>query len=61
MDKLLLELEKLRCEMVEAALQEQDLMHQDVLVLSQSLDEIIVQVQSERLHHYRSRALYRSS
>lgn len=61
MDKLLLELEKLRDEMVETALLEQDLLHRDVLVLSQSLDEIIIQVQSERLNTYRSRTLSRSS
>ncbi len=56
-----MELEKLRGEMVETALMEQDLLHRDVLVLSQSLDEIIIQVQSERLHNYRCRALSRSS
>lgn len=61
MDKLLLELEKLRGEMVETALLEQDLLHQDVLVLSQSLDEIIFQVQSERLTHYKNRIYSRSS
>lgn len=61
MDKLLMELEKLRDEMVETALLEQDLLHRDVLVLSQSLDEIIIQVQSERLHTYKSRMLSRSS
>ncbi|MDQ6421016.1 Spo0E family sporulation regulatory protein-aspartic acid phosphatase [Paenibacillus sp. LHD-117] len=61
MDKLLLELEKLRGEMVETALLEQDLLHQDVLVLSQSLDEIIVQVQSERLSLYKSRAFSKTS
>lgn len=49
MDKqLLLQLEKLRNEMVETALIEQNLLHRDVLVLSQSLDEIIVLVQSKR-------------
>ncbi|MDF2834555.1 MAG: Spo0E like sporulation regulatory protein [Paenibacillus sp.] len=61
MDKLLMELEKLRGEMVETALMEQDLLHRDVLVLSQSLDEIIIQVQAGRLHDYRCRALSRSS
>lgn len=49
MDKqLLMQLEQLRNEMVETAISEQDLLHRDVLVLSQSLDEIIVRVQSER-------------
>ncbi|MFD0586838.1 aspartyl-phosphate phosphatase Spo0E family protein [Paenibacillus sp. GCM10027627] len=49
MDKhLLLKLEQLRNEMVETALTEQNLLHRDVLILSQSLDEIIVRVQSER-------------
>ncbi|REK77314.1 aspartyl-phosphate phosphatase Spo0E family protein [Paenibacillus paeoniae] len=49
MDKqLLLQLEQLRNEMVETAISEKNLLHRDVLVLSQSLDEIIVQVQSER-------------
>ncbi|GBG12095.1 hypothetical protein B1748_06410 [Paenibacillus sp. MY03] len=61
MDKLLLELERLRGEMVETALIEQDLLHQDVLVLSQTLDEIIVQVQSERLSQSKSREFSRSS
>ncbi|QNK55423.1 Spo0E family sporulation regulatory protein-aspartic acid phosphatase [Paenibacillus sp. PAMC21692] len=61
MDKLLLELERLRGEMVETALIEQDLLHQDVLVLSQTLDEIIVQVQSERLSQSKSRVFSRSS
>ncbi|GKU79616.1 aspartyl-phosphate phosphatase Spo0E family protein [Paenibacillus sp. L3-i20] len=49
MDKhLLLQLERLRNEMVKTAITEQNLLHRDVLVLSQTLDEIIVRVQSER-------------
>ncbi|MCR2803078.1 aspartyl-phosphate phosphatase Spo0E family protein [Paenibacillus soyae] len=49
MDKqLLMQLEQLRNEMVETAISEQNLLHRDVLELSQSLDEIIVRVQSER-------------
>ncbi|MFD0958753.1 aspartyl-phosphate phosphatase Spo0E family protein [Paenibacillus chungangensis] len=49
MDKqLLLQLEELRNEMVETALIEKDLLHRDVLILSQSLDELIVQIQWER-------------
>lgn len=48
MDKqLLMQLERLRNEMVETAISEQSLLHRDVLMLSQSLDEIIVRVQSE--------------
>lgn len=50
MDKrLLLQMEQLRNKMVETALSRQSLLDRDVLILSQSLDEIIVQVQSERL------------
>ncbi|WP_168119214.1 aspartyl-phosphate phosphatase Spo0E family protein [Paenibacillus sp. HB172176] len=51
MDKqLLAQLEQLRNEMNETAqLVEQNLLHSDVLVLSQTLDEIIVRVQSERM------------
>ncbi|MEK3881517.1 aspartyl-phosphate phosphatase Spo0E family protein [Paenibacillus sp. PL2-23] len=49
MDKqLLMELEQLRNEMVETAITQKNLLHRDVLVLSQSLDEIIVRVQAER-------------
>lgn len=50
MDKqLLAQLEQLRNAMVETAISEQNnLLHRDVLTLSQSLDEIIVRVQSER-------------
>lgn len=48
MEKLLVQLEQLRTEMVETALQEQSLLHRDVLVLSQSLDKIILRVQIER-------------
>lgn len=50
MDKqLLVQLEQLRNAMVEAAISEHNnLLHRDVLTLSQSLDEIIVRVQSER-------------
>ena len=49
MDKqLLMQLEQLRNEMVETAISEKNLLHHDVLALSQSLDEIIVRVQFER-------------
>lgn len=50
MDKqLLAQLEQLRNEMVETAISEHNnLLHRDVLTLSQMLDEIIVRVQSER-------------
>jgi len=47
MDKqFLLQLELLRHEMVETAMQEQNLLHHDVIQLSQSLDEMINIVQS---------------
>ena len=46
--QLFLQMERLRNQMVETALLEQNLLHHDVLELSQSLDEIIVQVQVER-------------
>ncbi|WP_082360674.1 aspartyl-phosphate phosphatase Spo0E family protein [Bacillus sp. FJAT-28004] len=53
MDKqVLTQMEQLRKKMIEAALLNESLQHLDVLVLSQTLDEIIVQVQRER------RALY---
>ncbi|WP_138753440.1 aspartyl-phosphate phosphatase Spo0E family protein [Paenibacillus sinopodophylli] len=46
MDKqLLTQMEQLRKKMIEAALLNESLQHLDVLMLSQSLDEIIVQVQ----------------
>ncbi|NIK77521.1 hypothetical protein FHS15_002657 [Paenibacillus castaneae] len=46
MDKqLLTQMEKLREEMVETALVNESLQHLDVISLSQSLDEIINQVQ----------------
>jgi hypothetical protein len=49
MDKqLITQMEQLRKKMIEAALLNESLQHLDVLVLSQSLDEIIVQVQRER-------------
>lgn len=49
MDKqLLTQMEHLRKKMVDAALLNESLQHLDVLVLSQSLDEIIVLVQRER-------------
>ncbi|RIX53425.1 aspartyl-phosphate phosphatase Spo0E family protein [Paenibacillus nanensis] len=50
MDKqLLAQLEELRSEMVETAISEHNnLLHRDVLTLSQMLDEMIVRVQSER-------------
>ncbi|WP_082967663.1 Spo0E family sporulation regulatory protein-aspartic acid phosphatase [Paenibacillus oryzae] len=48
MEELLEQLEQLRTEMVETALQEQSLLHRDVLVLSQSLDKVILRVQIKR-------------
>ncbi|MEF2244896.1 MULTISPECIES: aspartyl-phosphate phosphatase Spo0E family protein [unclassified Paenibacillus] len=49
MDKqFLLQLELLRHEMVETAMQEQNLLHHDVIQLSQSLDEMINIVQSHQ-------------
>ncbi len=45
---LLLQQEQLRSEMVETALLEKSLLHNNVLEISQTLDVIIVQVQSER-------------
>ncbi|CAM3966055.1 aspartyl-phosphate phosphatase Spo0E family protein [Paenibacillus alkaliterrae] len=49
MDKqLLIRMEQLRNKMEETALLKQNLLHRDVILLSQSLDEIIVQVQRER-------------
>jgi hypothetical protein len=48
MEELLVQLEQLRTEMVETALQEQSLLHRDVLVLSQSLDKVILRVQIKR-------------
>ncbi|MGG1635707.1 aspartyl-phosphate phosphatase Spo0E family protein [Paenibacillus sp. MCAF9] len=49
MDKqVLTQMEQLRKKMIEAALLNESLQHLDVLVLSQTLDEIIVQVQRER-------------
>lgn len=52
MDKhILQQLELLRHEMVETAMQEQNLLHHDVIQLSQSLDEMIniVQLQQREL------------
>ena len=55
MDKQVLsKLESLRDQMVETALIKQSLLHHDVLTLSQTLDEIIVKVQSERMLHYKA-------
>ncbi|WP_424766133.1 aspartyl-phosphate phosphatase Spo0E family protein [Paenibacillus sp. sgz302251] len=49
MDKhLLTQMEQLRNMMMETAQLKQSLLHHDVLILSQSLDEIILQVQEER-------------
>ncbi|MEV5028467.1 aspartyl-phosphate phosphatase Spo0E family protein [Paenibacillus sp. LPE1-1-1.1] len=49
MDKqLITQMEQLRKKMIEAALLNESLQHLDVIMLSQSLDEIIVQVQRER-------------
>lgn len=49
MDKqVLAQMEHLRKKMIEAAQLNQSLQHLDVIMLSQSLDEIIIQVQRER-------------
>ncbi|WP_141501001.1 aspartyl-phosphate phosphatase Spo0E family protein [Paenibacillus luteus] len=49
MDKqLLTQMEQMRKKMIEAALLNESLQHLDVIHLSQTLDEIIVQVQRER-------------
>jgi Spo0E like sporulation regulatory protein. len=49
MDKqLLAQLEQLRSAMMETAASRQNLLHRDVISISQSLDEIIVRVQWER-------------
>lgn len=49
MDKqLLMQMEQLRDKMIETALLKQNLLHRDVITLSQTLDEIIMQVQEER-------------
>jgi len=49
MDKqLLLQMEQLRSKMVETAHLKQNLLHRDVLIISESLDEIIIKVQVER-------------
>ncbi|MFD1955801.1 aspartyl-phosphate phosphatase Spo0E family protein [Paenibacillus thailandensis] len=48
MDKrLMLEMENLRLQMVETALDKEDFLHCEVLQLSQSLDVLIVRVQEE--------------
>lgn len=47
-EQLLMQMERLRDKMVEKAITEKNLLHRDVLVLSQSLDQIIVKVQSEQ-------------
>lgn len=55
MDKQLhLQMEQLRNKMVETALLKQNLLHRDVITLSQSLDKIIIQVQEA--HRALSRA-----
>ncbi|UVI32331.1 aspartyl-phosphate phosphatase Spo0E family protein [Paenibacillus spongiae] len=41
-------LEWLRGELVNEAIRKDDLLHHDVLVLSQSLDRLIVEVQTEK-------------
>ncbi|MCQ6558101.1 aspartyl-phosphate phosphatase Spo0E family protein [Paenibacillus mendelii] len=41
-------LERLRGQLVDEAIRKDDLLHQDVLVLSQSLDRLIVEVQTEK-------------
>lgn len=49
MDKqLLLEVEQLRCKMVEAMIVKQNFLNCEVLELSQSLDELIVRVYRTR-------------
>ncbi|WP_042162633.1 MULTISPECIES: aspartyl-phosphate phosphatase Spo0E family protein [Paenibacillus] len=49
MDKqLLFEMEKLRGKMVETALLKQNLLNREVLLLSQSLDKLIVRAQVEQ-------------
>ncbi|WP_165279937.1 Spo0E family sporulation regulatory protein-aspartic acid phosphatase [Paenibacillus protaetiae] len=48
MDKhLLLEMENLRVQMVETALVKEDFLNREVLLLSQSLDLLIVRAQEE--------------
>ena len=55
MDKqLLMQMEHLRSKMVETAEVQQNLQHRDVIMLSQSLDELIVKVQKGRLALSRS-------
>lgn len=62
MDKhLLIQLEQMRNKMVEKAISEQNLLHRDVLLLSQSLDEIIVRVQSERRSIVRAKKMATAS
>lgn len=49
MDKqLLAEVETLRGKMVAAAVRQQNILHRDVLLLSQSLDQLILKVQTEK-------------
>lgn len=50
MDKqLLVQVERLRGKMVAAAAVKQNMLHHDVLILSQSLDELILRVQMEKI------------
>lgn len=49
MDKqILMQMEQLRKKMIETALVNESLQHLDVISISQSLDEIIIQVQRKR-------------
>ncbi len=54
-NQTLVQMEHLRSKLVETALLKQNLLHGDVIVLSQLLDKIILQVQRERLVHARHR------
>jgi hypothetical protein len=49
----LVQMEHLRNKLVETAMLKQNLLHGEVISLSQSLDKIIIQVQRERLVHAR--------
>ncbi|MUT65548.1 aspartyl-phosphate phosphatase Spo0E family protein [Paenibacillus sp. NEAU-GSW1] len=53
--QLLIEMEKLREEMVEIAMLKQNFLNIEVLQLSQSLDKLIIQAQEERRELVKSR------
>lgn len=53
--QLIFEMEKLREEMVETAMLKQNLLNREVLLLSQSLDKLIIQAQEERRELVKSR------